>query len=172
VKGFAAKLNVNSALYAELQALLIGLKMAMPLSTTRIQINTDSTEVIKVIQNGHDSFTNIISECRELLRLMGIPQISHSRRQQNQLADILAKEGSRLKQDVDFVEWIVSPVFALKALGADMERTTFDKHIVPPLQSDSTNDNVVANLDVCNVVDKLNVCNISGHWLCNDAYYI
>ncbi|KAK6782400.1 hypothetical protein RDI58_020196 [Solanum bulbocastanum] len=109
VKGFSAKINVNNALSAELHSLLLGLKMAKQIHSTKLHINTDSLEVINIIAKETDTYSNIIFECRVLLQHMRSLVISHSRRKQNQLADILAKKEAGLKQDVNFLDWIETP---------------------------------------------------------------
>ncbi|KAH0673419.1 hypothetical protein KY284_024506 [Solanum tuberosum] len=134
IVGFAAKLNVNCALYSEIMALLMGIKLAAKLQVNTLQIET---VILEIINTGHDSYTNIIIECRELLRQLGNPQISHSRREQNQVADKLAKEGARLMQDNTFVEWIAPPDFVLKTLHADKDGVPFVTNVISPTVLDS-----------------------------------
>ncbi|KAH0699427.1 hypothetical protein KY290_014244 [Solanum tuberosum] len=124
------KLNVNCALYSEIMALLMGIKLAAKLQINTLQIETDSTAILEIINTGHVSYTNIIIECRELLRQLGSPQISHSRREQNQVADKLAKEGARLMQGNTFVEWITPPDFVLKTLHADKDGVPFVTNVI------------------------------------------
>lgn len=53
-------------------------------------------EVIKIIYNGYETYIYMISECRKLAPIDREPN-DH---------DMLSKEGTRLKLDVDFVEFL------------------------------------------------------------------
>ncbi|WMV59693.1 hypothetical protein MTR67_053078 [Solanum verrucosum] len=162
IVGFAAKLNVNCALYSEIMALLMGIKLAAKLQINTLQIETDSTVILEIINTGHVSYTNIITECRELLRQLGSPQISHSRREQNQVADKLAKEGARLMQGNIFVEWITPLDFVLKTLHADEDGVPFVTNVIATTVPDS-----VLSINAANYVGT----NVStGHRVCTDAY--
>ncbi|KAH0688972.1 hypothetical protein KY289_016330 [Solanum tuberosum] len=60
-----------------------------------------------------------------LLHQLGNPLIQHSFREENQVADALAKEGSRMQQANCFVQWTVPPLFVLTKVEADKVGTIF-----------------------------------------------
>lgn len=45
--------------------------MAARWNISNLQIETDSTELVEVIHKGHDCYTYIIFECRQLLQRLG-----------------------------------------------------------------------------------------------------
>ncbi|WMV40573.1 hypothetical protein MTR67_033958 [Solanum verrucosum] len=116
VAGFAAKINVNDALHSEIMALLLGAKLANKMCINTLQIVTYSTQIIDIIKNGHNSYSNIIAECRELLQQLWSPRISHNLRELNEVADLLAKEGAKLTKEQTFVEWTKPLDFVLKKI--------------------------------------------------------
>ncbi|KAF3616264.1 40S ribosomal protein S25 [Capsicum annuum] len=63
-----------------------------------LTISFDSKELVNAITYGHDLYANIISECRSLLQELEATGINHIFREQNKLADSLAKEGNKLMQ--------------------------------------------------------------------------
>src|SRR5687767_14087423 len=92
-----------------------------------IQISTDSTEVIRLLSESNLQ-SNIIYECRELLRLMGQPSIQHEPRGGNRVADILAHRGKDLPDAKPFVDWIAAPDFVVGAYDEDRRNVVFDRH--------------------------------------------
>lgn len=57
----SAKINVQSALDSELTSLLFGLYFAESMQVKRLEIATDSPEVINLIYNDNETYANIIS---------------------------------------------------------------------------------------------------------------
>ncbi|KAH0746607.1 hypothetical protein KY290_008317 [Solanum tuberosum] len=88
-----------------------------------------------------------------LLQRLANPQITLRRREQNQVADRLAKEAVKLKENIDFVEWLAPPMFIMKNIDADKEGVTFIRHDMPPLSPISLTlvDNVVSIPVFCNM---------------------
>lgn len=82
----------TTSIMAELQALWLGLKIALDHTLIPLEINTDSELVIKMLKHGNFHYNSIIYEYRFHL---GSPAPGHSFREQNQVADLLAKEGAR-----------------------------------------------------------------------------
>lgn len=66
--------------------------MAINHSLSPFLISIDSQELVNVIHNGSLTYENIISECRCLINRLDRVQLQHVFREQNQVADILAKE--------------------------------------------------------------------------------
>lgn len=88
VKGF---LTITNNL-RELHALLEGLKLAPEHNPTPVVINSDSHKIIRMLKHGHLPYDNIVCECRSLMTQLGNPTISHSFRELNQMAYLIAKE--------------------------------------------------------------------------------
>lgn len=53
----------------------------------------------------NDSDSNLLVECRELLQQMKEPMIQHELREQNKVADLVAKKGKVLTPEVLSQEW-------------------------------------------------------------------
>lgn len=60
----------------------------------------------------------------ELLHQLEEPKIKHDFREQNRVADLLARNGQMLIDDKLFEEWTVPPTFVLEALQVDKEGTS------------------------------------------------
>lgn len=93
------------------------LRLATEHNLTPLRINTDSMKVTKMLHAGHLPYNPIISECRSLMDQLGNPVINHSfRKQQNQVADFLAKEGANRKFFDKTWILVVRPMFAIDAI--------------------------------------------------------
>ncbi|OIT21625.1 hypothetical protein A4A49_65833, partial [Nicotiana attenuata] len=79
---------------SQFQDLWMGLKVALEQGLSPIVIDTDSEMVLKMLKHGKLTHNTVISECRYLMEQVGNPVIGHSY-EQNQVADLLAKEGAR-----------------------------------------------------------------------------
>ncbi|WMV59607.1 hypothetical protein MTR67_052992 [Solanum verrucosum] len=88
--------HVNPIL-AELRALRQGLIMALEHDAKPLDINTDSIELTKLVKHSNHPYSNLVLECRSLMRRLEVALPTHVFREQNKVADMLSKEG--LKQD-------------------------------------------------------------------------
>ncbi|KAK4729120.1 hypothetical protein R3W88_022108 [Solanum pinnatisectum] len=106
-----------------------GLKIVKDNYLMPLEISTDSIEVINFINNVHESYSSIICECRSLMHLLGDPKLSHTYREQNKVADLLAKEGAkkRLFERTRILQ--VPPMFANETVWADILGTTYPREI-------------------------------------------
>lgn len=100
----------------ELLALNEGLKLVEQNKFLSIEINIDSTKVISMLQNGNLLYDVIIDECRLRLMRLGAIIVQHYYREQNQVEDLLAKEGVTNTVSDDPTSFAVSPMFAWKAV--------------------------------------------------------
>ncbi|KAK4716699.1 hypothetical protein R3W88_015037 [Solanum pinnatisectum] len=108
----------------KLLALMQGLKIAKDNNLIPLDISTHSIEIINFIINDHESYRSIIRECGSLMQLLG-DKLSYTYREQNKVADLLAKEGAK-KQLFDHTRILqVPPMFANEAVWADILGTTF-----------------------------------------------
>ncbi|XP_019255539.1 PREDICTED: uncharacterized protein LOC109234131 [Nicotiana attenuata] len=94
--GFFNRIKAHNSTHAELQALQSGLNLAYEKRLAPLEIDTDSTDIIKLLQhNISPAITNFILECRYLLNKLGNPVIRHSFREGNKVAHFLCKWGSK-----------------------------------------------------------------------------
>lgn len=88
-------------------------------------IDIDSTEVINMIRDRNLTHNPIIYECRSMMEQLGNPAIGHNYREQNQVADILVKEGAK-KEFFKRTRFLAVPqVFANEAGWANILGTIF-----------------------------------------------
>ncbi|XP_075074451.1 uncharacterized protein LOC142162049 [Nicotiana tabacum] len=64
--GYHKSCQASSPIHAEIQVILEGLKIARDVNFTMLEIETDSTDVIKLIYENNSSYSNIVCECRWL----------------------------------------------------------------------------------------------------------
>ncbi|XP_059294747.1 uncharacterized protein LOC132047768 [Lycium ferocissimum] len=128
VLGYMKGLPHTTNNLAELTAIMQGLRLEHNLKP--LEINTDSTEVIKMINEGHLPYSSIISYCRCLMRELGCPVVKHNYREQNKVADLLAKEGGKqqLSEGMDILA--VPPMFVRQVFEADRVRIAFNRNIL------------------------------------------
>ncbi|XP_070003147.1 uncharacterized protein [Nicotiana sylvestris] len=94
--GFFNRIKAHNSTHAELQALQADLNLAYEKRLAPLEIDTDSTDIIKLLQhNISPAYTNTILECRYLLKKLGNPVIRHSFREDNKVAHLLCKWGSK-----------------------------------------------------------------------------
>ncbi|OIT02700.1 hypothetical protein A4A49_56553, partial [Nicotiana attenuata] len=86
----------QSVTTTELYALLHGLILAKLYNLLPIQVEIDAKEVITLLHVGNLNFANLLTDCRHLLWMLHHPTVSHAYREQNKLADQLAKSESFL----------------------------------------------------------------------------
>ncbi|XP_019231586.1 PREDICTED: uncharacterized protein LOC109212401 [Nicotiana attenuata] len=92
ILGHQKATHAASPVHAELPALLEGLKIAVNFKDTNMEIETDSTDVIKLLHEECTNFQNIILECRWLMHQLKLPLLRHNFREGNEVAHRLAKE--------------------------------------------------------------------------------
>ncbi|OIS98359.1 hypothetical protein A4A49_60973, partial [Nicotiana attenuata] len=92
ILGFQHQCPASSALHSELEALKEGLNLTLNKGLTPLVIETDSTEVIKALNEDYQSHHMTVSSCRWLMHQLKDPPIQHNFRNGNQVAHKLAKE--------------------------------------------------------------------------------
>nr|XP_016513463.1 PREDICTED: uncharacterized protein LOC107830431 [Nicotiana tabacum] len=92
IMGFHKASQIISPTHAELMALLEGLKIAKEMNFLNLEIETDCTNVIKLIYEDSYNFSNIVSEYRWLMHQLKLPHLKHNFREGNEVAHMLAKE--------------------------------------------------------------------------------
>lgn len=74
-------------------------------------------------------YTNIVSNCRHLLQQLHDVDVTHTYREQNFVADILAKGGSKMECSAEPTVFDAPPLFVINHLHADLLGTTFSRDI-------------------------------------------
>lgn len=80
----------------ELMALQESLQLAASNNLAPIEVETDATEVLTLLEKPQPFLHSIILTCRQLLRQLGNLVVRHNFRQGNKVADFLATQGSSL----------------------------------------------------------------------------
>ncbi|KAF7818437.1 reverse transcriptase [Senna tora] len=129
VKGFSGFVGQGTALKAELWAIFSGTKLAFDLGCKFLWIETDSLLACKLLldsalTNLHEHW-NLISSCRSILQKFSEFKVSHTFREGNQCADLLAKL-SLLKHE-DYFVFQTLPPFLKMCFLADLHDVTFDR---------------------------------------------
>lgn len=123
----------STPLHAEIKALLRGLRIASTMCIKPLIICTDSKELVSAITRGHELYTNLIFESRSLLQVLEATRINHTFREQNRVADRLAKEGSKLMQLGVPIILSSPPASAVPFVEADKEGKVFARLINPSI---------------------------------------
>ncbi|KAM3303498.1 hypothetical protein P3S67_014528 [Capsicum chacoense] len=119
----------------ELIAFKVGITLAIQHNLLPIEINIDSLKTLRMLTNGHEQYDGIINLCRSKLREAGCPVVHHCFREQNQVADSLAKYGASSNYFEEAHLLPVPPVCAQQVLGEDMRGTFFEIFVNPNAQS-------------------------------------
>ncbi|XP_009805051.1 uncharacterized protein [Nicotiana sylvestris] len=93
VIGFATSITAESPTTAETYALMQGLQLALDRNLLPLEVEVDSRDSLRLLTSTKDIPNNLISDCRYLLDRLGKPIVMHAYREQNGVADKLAKEG-------------------------------------------------------------------------------
>ncbi|KAH0702465.1 hypothetical protein KY285_016743 [Solanum tuberosum] len=73
IVGYMGNLHMSNNVKAELTALMQGLKIALVRGLLPLEVNIDCKELITFIENDHPSYTNMLFDCKDLLRRLGNP---------------------------------------------------------------------------------------------------
>ncbi|CAL1394760.1 unnamed protein product [Linum trigynum] len=106
LKAFAVNLGRGSVTHAELAGIVQGLRLAWETGYNRIEVHTDSSTAVKLIQTAadHNPHRGLIAAARQLLSLDWQVRITHVFREENFVADYLASEGHSLSLGVHVFE--------------------------------------------------------------------
>jgi ribonuclease HI len=105
--GFAKQLGICSAFMAELWGVLEGLRFAWRMGYRAVELEVDSTSVVKVIRVGATSSAMGVALLEGIGRLLEFEwevKVTHSYREANTCADALANIGCSLGTDTTFFE--------------------------------------------------------------------
>ncbi|XP_019259748.1 PREDICTED: uncharacterized protein LOC109237817 [Nicotiana attenuata] len=93
ILGFAGSAPHESSTFIELYALTQGLKLAYENNIRSLEVEVDAKDITIVLHTDNIAFSNIIADCRYYLGQLGNPVVQHAYREQNMVADQLAKAG-------------------------------------------------------------------------------
>lgn len=82
-------------------------------------------DIIQLIKGEKSKYSNIVSDCRALLHQLGNPQIKHTYREMNNVADALAREGENMESTRQPTTLHVLPVFVQHLIEKDRNETSF-----------------------------------------------
>nr|XP_009802861.1 PREDICTED: uncharacterized protein LOC104248321 [Nicotiana sylvestris]XP_016462304.1 PREDICTED: uncharacterized protein LOC107785498 [Nicotiana tabacum] len=130
--GFAGQIPHMNCLSAELQALIKGLSLAAQLRLLPLQVEIDAKEVITLLDNQNSRYSNLILDCRYLLGTLHDPVVNHAYREQNCVADNLAKLGNRMPPAAALCIFVEPPFCVTKQLLEDQRGFT-SQRMIPPI---------------------------------------
>ncbi|XP_019252804.1 PREDICTED: uncharacterized protein LOC109231610 [Nicotiana attenuata] len=135
ILGYMENIPYTSILEAEFRALIKGLQLAEQNNLLPLHIDTDSVEIIGMLTEGNLIFDPLICECRLLIQRMGRVVVRHAFREQNRVADALAKEAVKKTFWNRSVVLAVPPVFVndivwVDTLGTELPRLFLGCNIV------------------------------------------
>lgn len=128
--GYYSKIALTTPLEAELRSLRYGLKLAVQHNITRLEIESDALDALDCILTGKSIYANLIFECRYWLSRLTERVLRHAFREQNQLADRMAKEGASQGRLGDVRVFVTPPEFAQDLLLADSQETLYRRKII------------------------------------------
>nr|XP_009801247.1 PREDICTED: uncharacterized protein LOC104247012 [Nicotiana sylvestris] len=100
IMNFHKAIKAFSPTHAELMALLERLKIAKEFNFINMEIETDSTDIIKFMHDDCNNFYNIVSECRWLMYQLKLPILKHNFTEGNEVAHLMAKEAIKLPSSI------------------------------------------------------------------------
>lgn len=110
IVGFMAELFLNNLCHGRTGSFS---EMSIAHNLTPLEISIDCEEIIRYLKDDHPSYSNILSNCGDLI--WRNPLVQHSYHKENQAADSLANEDTKLIMINSFLLWVVPPLFADKA---------------------------------------------------------
>lgn len=94
-----------------------GIQLATRFGLLPLEVETDSTELINAMNNGHTILSNLIQSCRSIMRQEKSLLLQHNFRQGNSVADALAKE-AKYKENKQYkpgcIKLFADPPFFVK----------------------------------------------------------
>ncbi|XP_070014787.1 uncharacterized protein [Nicotiana sylvestris] len=125
IMGFTKSCYTSRSMQTELLALEQGLKLAVKMPFATIEIESDSTDIIKMLIDENDSSNACLLKCRSLMRQLKSPVIKHNFREENAVADCLAKEAVKNFKSDKCYHLACPPLFVEAILEKDMQGLCF-----------------------------------------------
>ncbi|XP_075088127.1 uncharacterized protein LOC142170187 [Nicotiana tabacum] len=125
IMGFTKSCYTTCSLQAGLLALEQGLKLVVDMSFAAIEIESDSTDIIKMLIDENDSTNACLLNCRSLMHRLKSPVIRHNFREGNAVANCLAKEAVKNFKPDKCYHLACPPLFVKAILKKDMQGLCF-----------------------------------------------
>ncbi|XP_075079950.1 uncharacterized protein LOC142165256 [Nicotiana tabacum] len=119
--GFTKSCCTSGSMQAELLVLEQGLKLAVEMPFAAIEIESDSTDIIKMLIDENNSSNACLLNCRSLMCQLKSPVIRHNFREGNAVADCLAKEAVKNFKPDKCYHLAFPPLFVEAILEKDMQ---------------------------------------------------
>ncbi|OIT40116.1 putative ribonuclease h protein [Nicotiana attenuata] len=172
--GFAGQVPHVHCITTELHALIKGLSLALEMQLIPLEVETDAHEVITLLDTDNSKYTNLICDCRHLLGMLHNLPVRHAYKEQNGIADQLAKLGIRMQDQAMRQIFVKLPLFVSAQLQADQIGATTQRLVsIQDSQQAASHDrktcfvsNRVANEVVANTVlaiDRIATTSISNN---------
>nr|XP_009801854.1 PREDICTED: uncharacterized protein LOC104247509 [Nicotiana sylvestris] len=125
----------------EIHCMVQGLQLAYSHNLVPLEVEVDSQDIIMLLHSNNVSFDNLTTDCRYFLNRLGKPVVLHAYREQNRVADKLAKAGCNF--DIQSVVCIFedNPDFAWSVFA--QERSAVQRHVLDQFRPHSDNYNIV-----------------------------
>lgn len=127
--GYNSAIALPTPLEAELKVISYSLKLAVQHGITMLEVESDSLEAIDALLTSIPILDNLIFECRYWLSQLQRWVLHHSCREQNQLADCMAKEGARTRKLGDVQIFVTPPVYVRNHLLSDLVGTVYTRKV-------------------------------------------
>lgn len=127
--GYLQPLPNTTPLEAKLRALLRGLQFVVNHQLAPLEINTDASEVIIMMQQGDLRYGTLLSECRLLMEQLQEVELMHIYKEENKVVDIMAKEGAQQESLHTTIVFMEPPIFVKRQVEADRVRTSYIRYV-------------------------------------------
>lgn len=129
--GFSECTYKANSIHMELLALLKGLQLALSHNLLPLEVETDPIEVIHLLHNDNLVYSHLLNDCRYVLHQLGNPSIKHTYREENMVADRLAKQLFESTTPTNTTVYYAAPTFVLDLLHADMHGPPYVRRVSP-----------------------------------------
>lgn len=93
IVGYTGSSKHITSLHMELMGFLQGLRLAHLCQLTPLEVVVDAQEVMHLLKADNLFYSHILNDCRSALHQLADPHVTHIYREQNQVADAMAKHG-------------------------------------------------------------------------------
>ncbi|XP_009770934.1 uncharacterized protein [Nicotiana sylvestris] len=121
ILGFSGSAPHDSSTTAELYALTQGLKLAYENNIRPLEMEVDVKEVTMLLHTNNIAFSCMIIDCRYYLGQLGNPVVQYAYKEQNMVADQLAKAGHNFGNDYTPSVFEDVPTFVAQIFEKDKE---------------------------------------------------
>ncbi|XP_016440807.1 uncharacterized protein LOC107766521 [Nicotiana tabacum] len=91
IVGYTGSSKHTTSLHMELMGLLHGLRLAHLRQLTHLEVAVDAKEVLNLLNADNIFYSHILNDYRSALHQLADPHVTHTYREQNQVADTMKK---------------------------------------------------------------------------------